>query len=162
METITYSVLVLLTVVNAALAYVLYTKIAAFDEIFSSIYINREQINAIDERLSSVEGEMEDFSEWDTTLNDGLEDDEGSDFYTKEELEELSSDVDDEDLAEYIDSIADNMEEVVNNFEERLTDMEHSLNNHVKMTNELVAFLDRMVGRLDQIEQHLRDNRTNL
>lgn len=159
METISYLVLASLTIVNAALAYVLHTKIAAFDEIFSSIYMNREQIDAIDERLSSVEEEMEDFSDWDTTLNDGPADGEDEDLEDEDFEDE---DFEDEDLTEYIDSIADNMEEVVNGFEERLTDMEHSLDNHIKVTNELMTFLDRMVGRLDQIEQHLRDNRTDL
>jgi len=133
METTFYFILVPLTVINAVLAYVLYSKISAFDEIFSSIYLNREQINAIDNRLSSIEGEMEDFSDWDVTLNDGLEDE---DEETSESWEE--------------------------DIEDSLKSIELRFNNHVNSVNEMMAFLDRMVGRLDQIEQHLRDNRTDL
>ena len=133
METTFYFILVPLTVINAVLAYVLYSKISAFDEIFSSIYLNREQINAIDNRLSSIEGEMEDFSDWDVTLNDGLEDE-----------DEEASESWEEDI------------------EDSLKSIELRFNNHVNSVNEMMAFLDRMVGRLDQIEQHLRDNRTNL
>jgi DNA repair ATPase RecN len=148
METTFYLITALLTIINAVLAYVLYSKITEFDEIFSGIYMNREQIGAIDDRLSSIEDEMEDFSEWDVLAGDGLEDED-------EEDEE-------EALAEYINDIANDIEDNIVDFNERLTAMELSLNNHVTAVNEMMTFIDRMVGRLDQIEQHLRDQQPGL
>lgn len=151
METIFYSILLPLTIVNAAMAYVFYTKIQALDEIMTEIFNNQVRINAITERLDGIEEDMkdidveefetsdeDDFSDFDSTTNDGIDE-----LEWEEEIE---------------DQIAD-LNGSLNHHTDKIQDLTMSVNSVNQYIGEVAQFADRLSGRLDQIENTLRQDR---
>ena len=151
METIFYSILLPLTIVNAAMAYVFYTKIHALDEIMTAIFDNQVHISSITERLDGIEEDMkdidteefetsdeDDFSDFDSTNSDGIED-----LEWEEGIE---------------DQIAD-LNGSLNHHTDKIQDLTVSVNSVNQYIGEVAQFADKLSARIDMIENTLRQDR---